>query len=53
MPYSRSFRRPASLSQSVVQAGESTVTTRAGAIPSRASAASTSQAITPMAGQPV
>ena len=52
MPWASSLARPDSVSQSVVQAGASTVVMRAGAMPAAASAASMSWAMTVMAGQP-
>src|SRR5229473_8217336 len=52
MPYSRSLRRPSSLTQSVVQAGDSTVRTFEWRKPSRSSASSISSAIMFIAGQP-
>jgi len=52
MPYSRSFRRPSSDSQSVVQAGDNTERTRHFENPARAIAVSISNAIATIAGQP-
>ena len=52
MPYSLSLRRPSSLIQSVVQAGDSTVRTFALRKPARSSASSISRAIMFIAGQP-
>ncbi len=52
MPYSLSLRRPSSLIQSVVQAGDSTVRIFGLRKPSRSSASSISSAIMFIAGQP-
>ncbi len=52
MPYSTSLRRPSSVSQSVVQAGDSTVRTVASGMPARSSATPISTAIMFIAGQP-
>ena len=52
MPYSLSLRRPSSLIQSVVQAGDSTVRTFGRRMPARSSASSISSAIMFIAGQP-
>ena len=52
MPASASLRRPASLIQSVLQAGENTVRTSTRAYPAPVSAAPMSWRISSMAGQP-
>src|SRR5512144_2225028 len=51
-PYSTSLRRPSSLIQSVVHAGERTRSTLTSSYPSSTSAATTSARIASIAGQP-
>jgi len=53
MPYSCSLRRPVSVISSVDHGGDSTVSTRAFAMPASASAASTASLMACVAGQPV
>src|ERR1022692_3702175 len=52
MPYSRRFRLPSSVIQSVVQAGESTIRTSTWCHPRRAQAAMMSRRMVSIAGQP-
>jgi hypothetical protein len=53
IPYASSLRRPSSVIQSVVQAGDSTVRSSTSSHPCRARAARTSASISCMAGQPL